>query len=169
MNKDKLTQTYQTGERAICKPGSGCGCRHEGARRDSDLPALLAGRRCGRFRDSGCATVGRRHSGDRQLSGQGADHCRTSRRYREGAQPDSRNAPAEPARLLPGQRRQVRRSRRDRAGHFQSWIDWAKRNHLGMDFNPTYFLSCEGGRWLYAGPRGSIHPRFLDPTRHLMP
>ncbi|MBN1795951.1 MAG: L-rhamnose isomerase [Sedimentisphaerales bacterium] len=23
--------------------------------------------------------------------------------------------------------------------HFQSWIDWAKENSLGMDFNPTYF------------------------------
>jgi L-rhamnose isomerase len=23
--------------------------------------------------------------------------------------------------------------------HFQSWIDWAKINKLGMDFNPTYF------------------------------
>jgi L-rhamnose isomerase len=23
--------------------------------------------------------------------------------------------------------------------HFQSWIDWAKLNQLGMDFNPTYF------------------------------
>ncbi len=23
--------------------------------------------------------------------------------------------------------------------HFQSWIDWAKTNKLGMDFNPTYF------------------------------
>ncbi|MBN1359653.1 MAG: L-rhamnose isomerase [Sedimentisphaerales bacterium] len=23
--------------------------------------------------------------------------------------------------------------------HFQSWIDWAKANGLGMDFNPTYF------------------------------
>jgi len=23
--------------------------------------------------------------------------------------------------------------------HFQSWIDWAKGNGLGMDFNPTYF------------------------------
>jgi len=23
--------------------------------------------------------------------------------------------------------------------HFQSWIDWAKSNKLGMDFNPTYF------------------------------
>jgi len=24
-------------------------------------------------------------------------------------------------------------------GHFQSWIDWAKHNKVGMDFNPTYF------------------------------
>ncbi len=24
-------------------------------------------------------------------------------------------------------------------GHFQSWIEWAKSNRLGMDFNPTYF------------------------------
>lgn len=23
--------------------------------------------------------------------------------------------------------------------HFQTWIDWAKCNHLGMDFNPTFF------------------------------
>ncbi len=23
--------------------------------------------------------------------------------------------------------------------HFQSWIDWAKFNEVGMDFNPTYF------------------------------
>jgi len=23
--------------------------------------------------------------------------------------------------------------------HFQSWIDWAKTNKLGMDFNPTFF------------------------------
>ena len=23
--------------------------------------------------------------------------------------------------------------------HFQSWIDWAKQNGMGLDFNPTYF------------------------------
>ena len=23
--------------------------------------------------------------------------------------------------------------------HFQSWIDWAKQNKIGLDFNPTYF------------------------------
>ncbi len=25
------------------------------------------------------------------------------------------------------------------ARHFQSWIDWAKANKMGMDFNPTFF------------------------------
>ncbi len=25
------------------------------------------------------------------------------------------------------------------AAHFQSWIDWANQNGLGLDFNPTYF------------------------------
>ncbi len=31
--------------------------------------------------------------------------------------------------------------------HFQSWIDWAKTNGLGLDFNPTYFshpLAADG-------------------------
>lgn len=31
--------------------------------------------------------------------------------------------------------------------HFQSWIDWAKSNGLGLDFNPTYFshrLAADG-------------------------
>jgi L-rhamnose isomerase len=23
--------------------------------------------------------------------------------------------------------------------HFQTWIDWAREHHLGLDFNPTYF------------------------------
>ncbi len=23
--------------------------------------------------------------------------------------------------------------------HFQSWIDWAKKNNIGLDFNPTFF------------------------------
>ena len=31
--------------------------------------------------------------------------------------------------------------------HFQSWIDWAKTNGLGLDFNPTFFshrLAADG-------------------------
>ncbi|MFZ7174396.1 L-rhamnose isomerase [[Pasteurella] aerogenes] len=30
--------------------------------------------------------------------------------------------------------------------HFSNWVEWAKQNHLGLDFNPTYFshpLSAE--------------------------
>jgi L-rhamnose isomerase len=33
------------------------------------------------------------------------------------------------------------------AQHFQSWIDWAKANRLGLDFNPTFFshrLAADG-------------------------
>ena len=32
-------------------------------------------------------------------------------------------------------------------GHFQSWIDWARQQQLGIDFNPTFFahpLAAEG-------------------------
>lgn len=34
-----------------------------------------------------------------------------------------------------------RRVERDELGpeHFRNWIDWAKANELGIDFNPTYF------------------------------
>lgn len=31
--------------------------------------------------------------------------------------------------------------------HFQSWVEWAKTNHFGIDFNPTYFshsMSSDG-------------------------
>ncbi len=33
------------------------------------------------------------------------------------------------------------------AKHFQSWIDWAKANGLGMDFNPTYFSHPKAEDW----------------------
>ncbi|MBN2211678.1 MAG: L-rhamnose isomerase [Sedimentisphaerales bacterium] len=39
--------------------------------------------------------------------------------------------------------------------HFQSWIDWAKANGLGMDFNPTYFshpMSADGFTLSHADP-----------------
>lgn len=29
--------------------------------------------------------------------------------------------------------------------HFERWIDWAKTNRLGMDFNPTYFAHALAG------------------------
>ena len=38
---------------------------------------------------------------------------------------------------------------RDRLGpeHFNAWVDWAKANHLGLDFNPSFFshpLAADG-------------------------
>ncbi|MEZ5402207.1 MAG: L-rhamnose isomerase [Bryobacteraceae bacterium] len=39
--------------------------------------------------------------------------------------------------------------------HFQSWIDWAKTNGLGLDFNPTYFshpLANDGFTLTHADP-----------------
>ena len=56
-----------------------------------------------------------------------------------GARADSRQAPAEPARLLSGQRRQVRRTRRNRAAAFPRLDRLGQTNGLGLDFNPTYF------------------------------
>jgi L-rhamnose isomerase len=29
--------------------------------------------------------------------------------------------------------------------HFQAWIDWAKEQHLGLDFNPTFFSHDKAG------------------------
>ena len=43
--------------------------------------------------------------------------------------------------------------------HFQSWIDWAKQNGLGMDFNRGDFRGHQGAR---------CHP-FLRRTRHTQP
>jgi len=37
--------------------------------------------------------------------------------------------------------------------HFRPWMDWAKSNGLGMDFNPTFFShpkAADGLRWLTA-------------------
>lgn len=37
--------------------------------------------------------------------------------------------------------------------HFQSWIDWCKKNRMGMDFNPTFFShpKAAGGFTLSSG------------------
>lgn len=39
--------------------------------------------------------------------------------------------------------------------HFQSWIDWAKEHHYGIDFNPTFFshpLSSDGFTLSHVNP-----------------
>ena len=54
-------------------------------------------------------------------------------------QPDSRHAPPEPARHLRRNRRQAGRRNEIQPEHFAGWVDWAKANGHGMDFNPTCF------------------------------
>jgi L-rhamnose isomerase len=47
--------------------------------------------------------------------------------------------------------------------HFQHWIDWAKANRVGLDFNPTYFAHplAESGYTL-AHPELSIRRFWID-------
>jgi L-rhamnose isomerase len=47
--------------------------------------------------------------------------------------------------------------------HFQRWIDWAKRNGMGMDFNPTYFSHPKASSGLtLAHPDASIRKFWID-------
>lgn len=60
-------------------------------------------------------------------------------------------------RLIPGPKRQftchlsgiryARRARPDQTRALQNWVEWAKANQLGLDFNPSCFshpLSADG-------------------------
>src|SRR6266567_3943816 len=54
--------------------------------------------------------------------------------------------------------------------HFKAWIEWAKRNRLGMDFNPTFFShpKAEDGFTLSHQDWASLASRifgFLTDTR----
>ena len=47
--------------------------------------------------------------------------------------------------------------------HFQSWIDWAKANHLGMDFNPTYFSHAKAADgFTLASPDKAIRDFWIE-------
>jgi L-rhamnose isomerase len=47
--------------------------------------------------------------------------------------------------------------------HFQGWIDWAKRNGLGMDFNPTYFSHPKAADgWTLAHPDAGIRRFWIE-------
>lgn len=94
----------------------------------------------GGFFEPWASACRRRHPSHRQLPRQSPPlHRRTSRRLPPGPQ------------VHPGRHRMnLHASYLDNGGayverdqieprHFQSWIDWAKSNQLGIDFNPTYF------------------------------
>ncbi len=40
--------------------------------------------------------------------------------------------------------------------HFQAWVDFAKRNHLGLDFNPTIFSHEKAERFTLSSPDPEI-------------
>ena len=47
--------------------------------------------------------------------------------------------------------------------HFQSWIDWAEANHLGMDFNPTYFSPAKAADgFTLASPDKAIRDFWIE-------
>lgn len=90
--------------------------------------------------------------------------------------PDELRADADMAyRLLPGKHRfnlhasyaetGGRRVDRDalEPAHFQGWIDWARSNGLGLDFNPTYFAhpKADSGMTL-AHPDAGIRRFWID-------
>lgn len=47
--------------------------------------------------------------------------------------------------------------------HFQRWIEWAQENHLGMDFNPTYFAhSLAGDGFTLSHPDKKVRQFWID-------
>ncbi|XNM79023.1 L-rhamnose isomerase [Escherichia coli] len=36
--------------------------------------------------------------------------------------------------------------------HFKNWVEWAKADQLGLDFNPSCFSHPLSAKWLYAFP-----------------
>jgi L-rhamnose isomerase len=139
MNEDKLTQTYQTAKEQYASIGVDA---------DAAMKALAAipiSLHCWQGDDvGGFETVGAQLSGGGiQATGNYPGKARTIAELRG----DLEKAFS----LIPGNHRlNLHACYLDNGGkfidrdeiepaHFQSWIDWAKRNHLGMDFNPTYF------------------------------
>ena len=139
MNEDKLTQTYQTAKEQYASLGVDA---------DAALKALESipiSLHCWQGDDvGGFETVGAQLSGGGiQATGNYPGKARSVGELRG----DIEKALS----LIPGTHRLnlhacylenggkfVDRDEMEPA-HFQGWIDWAKRHHLGMDFNPTYF------------------------------
>ena len=50
--------------------------------------------------------------------------------------------------------------------HFKNWIAWAKKNGLGLDFNPTCFSHPKAADGFTLVARGQKHPPILDRALH---
>jgi L-rhamnose isomerase len=139
MNEDKLTQTYQMAKERYASLGVDA----EAALKA--LEAIPISLHCWQGDDvGGFETVGALLTGGGiQATGNYPGKARTIAELRS----DIEKALS----LIPGSHRlNLHACYLDNGGkfvdrdqiepaHFQSWIDWAKRNHLGLDFNPTYF------------------------------
>lgn len=51
-----------------------------------------------------------------------------------------------------------------RVEHFQNWIDWAKANGLGLDFNATYFSHPLGGQYTLSHKDEKIRKFWIEHT-----
>lgn len=49
--------------------------------------------------------------------------------------------------------------------HFQSWIDWAKENHMKLDFNSTSFSHPKSGSLSLANPDKGIREFWIEHTK----
>ena len=139
MNEDKLTQTYQIAKERYASLGVDADAALK------ELETIPISLHCWQGDDvGGFETVGAQLSGGGiQATGNYPGKARTIAELRA----DIEKALS----LIPGTHRlNLHACYLDNGGkfvdrdqiepaHFQSWIDWAKRNHLGMDFNPTYF------------------------------
>ena len=139
MNENKLTQTYQTAKEQYASLGVDADAAMKAL---ETIPISLhcwQGDDVGGFETAGAVLSG----GGIQATGNYPGKARTIAELRG----DIEKALS----LIPGSHRlNLHASYLENGGkfvdrdaiepaHFQSWIDWAKRNHLGMDFNPTYF------------------------------
>ena len=50
--------------------------------------------------------------------------------------------------------------------HFSAWVDWAKANQHGLDFNPTCFSHPKADEQLHAGASRRGDPQLLDRALH---
>ena len=139
MKEDKLTQTYQMAKEQYASLGVDADAAMKA------LEAIPISLHCWQGDDvGGFETVGAQLSGGGiQATGNYPGKARTVAELRS----DIEKALS----LIPGSHRlNLHASYLENGGkfvdrdqiepaHFQGWIDWAKRNHLGMDFNPTFF------------------------------
>ncbi len=129
---------------------------------------MLAGGRRGGVRERR-GLKRRRDHGHRQLPRPGPNARRTPRRRGSGDESDPRPAPLQPARDLPGARRQEGRADRHRARAFSRLDGLGGRVGDRTGLQSDVLLASEGGRRMDAGRPRRGHPPLLGRARHRLP